>query len=63
MVVLLQFDKTSHWYLLIGISIIVFVAAFVIIFYTVNNFIFDKINPLYKTIENIPLTKDELKKA
>jgi len=29
---------------------------------TVNNFIFEKINPIYKTIENIPITKDELKK-
>ncbi len=62
MVVLLQLDKTSHWYLLIGASVIIFIVAFLLIFYTVNNFIFDKINPIYKTIENIPLTKGELKK-
>jgi len=62
MVIMLQFNKPGHWYLLTGVSAVVFIAAFLLIFYTVNNFIFDKINPIYKTIENIPSTKDELKK-
>jgi len=62
MVILLQFNNPGHWYLLAGVAAVVFIAAFLLIFYTVNNFIFDKINPIYKTIENIPLTKDELKK-
>jgi len=62
MIVLLRFDQPGRWYLLIGVSVIVFTASFVLVYYTVNNFIFDKINPIYKTIENIPLTKEELKK-
>jgi len=35
---------------------------FLLIYYTFNNFIFEKINPIYKTIENIPLTTEELRK-
>jgi len=50
MVILLQFDNPGHWYLLAGVAAVVFIAAFLLIFYTVNNFIFDKINPIYKTI-------------
>jgi len=42
--------------------IIAFIAAFFMIYYAVNNFIFEKINPIYKTISKIPITKDELKK-
>ncbi len=39
-----------------------FTIAFFLIYYAVNNFIFEKINPIYKTIANIPINKDELKK-
>jgi two-component system phosphate regulon sensor histidine kinase PhoR len=42
--------------------VIAFIIAFFLIYYTVNNFIFEKINPIYKTIANIPINKDELKK-
>ena len=42
--------------------VITFVIAFFLIYYAVNNFIFEKINPLYKTISKIPINKDELRK-
>jgi two-component system phosphate regulon sensor histidine kinase PhoR len=62
MVIMLHFNNPIRWYMLAGIFLVIFVSAFLLIFFTVNNFIFDKINPIYKTIENIPLTKGELKK-
>ena len=43
-------------------AVISFVIAFLLIYYAVNNFILEKINPIYKTIENIPINKDELRK-
>ena len=48
--------------MIIASIVIAFIIAFFLIYYAVNNFIFGKINPIYKTIENIPITKDELKK-
>lgn len=48
--------------IIIASIIIVFIAAFFMIVYAVNNYIFEKINPIYKTISKIPITKDELKK-
>ncbi len=48
--------------MIIASIVIAFIVAFFLIYYAVNNFIFEKINPIYKTIENIPITKDELKK-
>ena len=48
--------------MIIASTAIIFFIAFFLILYAVNNFIFEKINPIYKTIENIPITKDELKK-
>lgn len=48
--------------MIIASIVIAFIIAFFLIYYAVNNFIFEKINPIYKTIENIPITKDELKK-
>lgn len=48
--------------MIIASIVIAFIIAFFLIYYAVNNFIFEKINPIYKTIENIPITKDELRK-
>ena len=48
--------------MIIASVVIAFIIAFFLIYYAVNNFIFEKINPIYKTIENIPITKDELRK-
>ena len=48
--------------MIIASIIIAFIAAFFMIYYAVNNFIFEKINPIYKTISKIPITKDELRK-
>ena len=39
-----------------------FAISFLLVFYVVNNFILDKINPIYKSLENLPLTRKELRK-
>ncbi len=61
-IVFTSFESISGWIIYPGIFIILFFICFLLIYYTVDNFIFDKINPLYKTIENIPLTRKELRK-
>jgi two-component system phosphate regulon sensor histidine kinase PhoR len=48
--------------MIIASTIIAFIIAFFLIYYAVNNFIFEKINPIYKTISHIPINKSELKK-
>jgi len=45
-----------------GTFIIMSILSFIIVYYTLNTFLFEKINPIYKTIENISLTKEELRK-
>jgi len=63
LVILSLFLDIGHPIVMIIASIVIaFIVAFFLIYYAVNNFIFEKINPIYKTIENIPITKDELKK-
>ncbi len=63
LVIMSLFLDIVHPLLMIIASIVIaFIIAFFLIYYAVNNFIFEKINPIYKTIENIPITKDELKK-
>jgi two-component system phosphate regulon sensor histidine kinase PhoR len=39
-----------------------FAVSYFLIYYAVNNFILEKINPIYKSLENIPLTKKELRR-
>ena len=39
-----------------------FAVSYFLIYYAVNNFILEKINPIYKSLENLPLTKKELRK-
>ena len=63
LVIMSLFLDIAHPLVMIIASIVIaFIIAFFLIYYAVNNFIFEKINPIYKTIENIPITKDELKK-
>ena len=62
MIIFIGFDKVSPWIIYPGIFLILFLFCFLLIYYTVDNFIFDKINPIYKTIENIPLTRKELRR-
>ena len=48
--------------LVIGTLLLSFIISFLIIYYAVNDFILKKVNPLYETIKNIPITTEELRK-
>jgi len=51
-----------HFYLsLLFIILVVFFSVFIITYYSLNNFIFEKIKPLYKTINSINISEKELK--
>ena len=63
MVIMSFFLDIQHPLFMVLTAIVcTFVIAFFLIYYAVNNFIFEKINPIYKTISNIPINKDELRK-
>jgi two-component system phosphate regulon sensor histidine kinase PhoR len=47
---------------ILGSLIISFSVSFFIIYYAVENFILEKINPIYKSLENIPITKRDLRR-
>lgn len=50
------------WLYLIITSIVFFLLGFFIIYQTLNNFILDKIQPIYKTIHDFAISQKELKK-
>ncbi len=43
--------------------ILLFILSFVSVYYTLKSFIFEKINPIYKTIRSIPMTEEEIRKS
>jgi len=57
-----QFESNGYLFPFAGTFVIMSILSFIIVNYTLNTFIFEKINPIYKTIENISLTKEELRK-
>jgi hypothetical protein len=49
--------------LLVGVAIalVTFLTVFIIIYYLLNELIFEKITPIYKTIQRLNLSDSELK--
>jgi len=41
---------------------LIFIAIYIVVYYLLNSFIFEKINPIYKTIHNLNIPENELKK-
>jgi len=56
------YDPKLIWLFALLASIVFFVMAYFIIQQTLNNFIFDKIQPIYKTIHDFAISQKELKK-
>jgi two-component system, OmpR family, phosphate regulon sensor histidine kinase PhoR len=48
---------------LIFVVLVVFFSVFIITYYSINNFIFQKIKPLYKAIQSVNITEKELKQS
>jgi two-component system, OmpR family, phosphate regulon sensor histidine kinase PhoR len=52
---------TIHYYLIvIAIMLFVFLIIYIVIYYSLNNFIIQKIKPIYKSIRNIDVADKEL---
>jgi len=54
--------NTSYYVVLFFIALVVFFAIFLVIFYSLNSFIFEKIKPIYKTIQSVSFDENRLKK-
>lgn len=60
-IVVQVFHETSFLISMFFIALVVFFAVYLIVFYSLNNFIFEKIKPIYKTIYNISQTEGKLR--
>lgn len=58
---ILLFKNTNYFVSLIFITLVVFISVFLIVFYSLNNFIFEKIKPLYKAIHSVNYSEEILK--
>lgn len=54
--------NSSFYALLIFIGLIVFFLTYLIVFYSMNHFIFERIKPIYKTIQSVNYAEDKLLK-
>lgn len=61
--ILNYFDIERYWLVILGALIIFFTVTYLIVFHTLNNFIFEKIQPIYRSIHKHTLTQKELKKS
>ncbi len=52
----------NNLYILLASLVISFVVSYILIYVSINNFILEKINPIYKSLENIPAAKHELRR-
>jgi two-component system phosphate regulon sensor histidine kinase PhoR len=55
-------DIENNLFLIAGSMVISLAVSFLLIYTAVNNFILERINPIYKSLENIPITKKELRR-
>lgn len=57
------FLKNANFYIvLLFLALAVFFVIFLIIYYSLNSFIFEKIKPIYKTIQNVSFDESKLKR-
>lgn len=58
----LYLSTVSSLLIVIGTLVFSFGVSFLLVYRAVDSFLFQKVNPLYKTIQNIPITTEELRK-
>lgn len=62
LLLLFVFDKSdSIWPVIFGI-LLIFTSVYIVVYYMLNNFIFEKINPIYKTIHQKNVPEKELRR-
>lgn len=54
--------NVDYFFKLVFSLMIIFILIYIIVYYLLNSFIFEKINPIYKTIHNLNVPEKELKK-
>lgn len=57
------FDEPNYFLTLLFVGLLVFISVFLIVFYSLNNFIFKKLKPIYKTIKSINYSEAGLKQS
>lgn len=55
------FVDAHYLVILLFVGLLVFFSIFLIVFYSLNNFIYKKLKPIYKTIQSIKYTEGQLK--
>ena len=59
---ILEFPSTQNRILVMIFSVmLIFISIYIIVYFLLNNFIFEKINPIYKTILNLNISEKEIK--
>ncbi len=56
------FRGQNHYVTVIFIGLLVFFVVFLLVFYSLNNFIFKKLKPIYKTIHSYKFSEEQLKR-
>lgn len=62
LIISIAVPKSGMWLYILLSVIGVFAVVFIFVYYSLNSFILEKINPIYKTIHNINLPERELRK-
>jgi two-component system phosphate regulon sensor histidine kinase PhoR len=57
-----EIPTTSDVLIVLGVMLTVFVLMFFVVQYLIARFIFEKINPIYKTIQNLKIPEEQLRK-
>ncbi len=57
-----NFKTANIWMPLLGGAVLLFAITFVIVYYTLQRFIYQKISPIYKTITSVPLTEKQIRR-
>jgi len=60
--VVFALHEPSVFISLLFIALAVFIVVFIVVFYSMNNFIFEKLKPIYKTIHSLKYSEDVLRR-
>ncbi|MFW5709932.1 MAG: sensor histidine kinase [Bacteroidota bacterium] len=55
-------EESNIWPVMIFSLLAIFIIVYLIVYYLLNSFIFEKINPIYKTIHNINIPENKLRR-
>lgn len=56
------FDVTNYFIMAIFVGLLVFIAVYLLILYSLNSFIYNKLKPIYKTIQSVNYSEKKFRK-